>query len=131
MKIILEIKQLNYKNMTKLNENTVRKLEEAFSVGSDVSAACYYADISRECFYRWIKEGKMSKEKYDRLREKPVLKAYQTIYKELDKADTAKWYLERKRKDEFSSRQEHSGRDGEPIAINISEDIAKKNGLIN
>ncbi len=93
------------KNM-KLNEETVNKLEEAFSIGADVSSACYYANISRQTYYNWEKDNPDLKEKFDRLKEKPILKAYKTISDDLDNKETAKWYLERKRKKEFSTRVE-------------------------
>ena len=90
----------------KLDENTVKKLEEAFAIGADVSAACFYADISRQTYYNWVNNDKKLKEKFDSLRERPVLKAYQTVAKNLDNIETAKWFLERKRKNEFSLKQE-------------------------
>jgi hypothetical protein len=99
----------------KLTEDTIRKLEEAFSIDASVKEACYYADISTDTFYRWIKEYPKLSYKLDRLREKPVLKARQTVVKSLDNPDYAFKYLERKKKDEFSPRQELTGKDGESI----------------
>jgi len=99
----------------KLTEDTIRKLEEAFSIDASVKEACYYADISTDTFYRWIKEYPKLSYKLERLREKPVLKARQTVVKSLDNPDYAFKYLERKKKDEFSPRQELTGKDGEPI----------------
>ena len=87
----------------KLNDETVKKLEEAFSIGADIPPACYYANITKQTYYNWIKADKKLKEKFDRLREKPVLKAYQTVMKNMDKVETAKWFLERKRKKEFGN----------------------------
>jgi len=92
---------------TKMTEDTVSKLEHAFSIGADVSAACLYADITRDTYYRYIKDNKQLSDRFEQLREKPVLKAYQTIAKDLDKTETAKWFLERKRKHEFSTRVEN------------------------
>ena len=99
----------------KLTEDTIRKLEEAFSIDASVKEACYYADISTDTFYRWIKEYPKLSYKLERLREKPVLKARQTVVRSLDNPDYAFKYLERKKKDEFSPRQELTGKDGEPI----------------
>ena len=99
----------------KLTEDTIRKLEEAFSIDASVKEACYYADISTDTFYRWIKEYPKLSYKLERLREKPVLKARQTVVKSLDNPDYAFKYLERKKKDEFSPRQELTGKDGESI----------------
>ena len=107
----------------KNKKEVVRKLEEAFAIGADIKAACAYADISRETYYAWCEEDPTIKEKSDKLREKPILKAYNTIMKDLDKPDTAKWLLERKRKKEFSTRTELTGEDGKdfpsPILANV------------
>ena len=84
----------------------VNKLEYAFSIGADVSAACSYANISRQTYYNWTDEDAELKERFDTLREKPALLAYDTIFKNLNKEETAKWYLERKKKAEFSTKQE-------------------------
>jgi hypothetical protein len=92
----------------KLSDDTVNKLKTAFSIGADVSAACFYAEISRQTYYNWVEENITLAEEFDRLREKPVLKAYQTIANKLDEVETAKWYLSRKRKDEFSLKIEVS-----------------------
>ena len=99
----------------KLTEDTIRKLEEAFSIDASVKEACYYADISTDTYYRWIKEFPELSDKLERLREKPVLKARQTVVKSLDNPDYAFKYLERKKKDEFSPRHELTGKDGNPI----------------
>ena len=106
----------------KLTEDTIRKLEEAFSIDASVKEACYYADISTDTFYRWIKKYPKLSYKLERLREKPVLKARQTVVRSLDNPDYAFKYLERKKKDEFSLRSELTGPEGEllsPIKIEI------------
>ncbi len=87
----------------KLTENTIRKLEEAFSIDASVKEACYYADISTDTYYRWIKEFPELSYKLERLREKPVLKARQTVVKSLEQPDYAFKYLEKKKKDEFGN----------------------------
>lgn len=99
----------------KLTPETIRKLEEAFAIDASVKEACYYADISTDTYYRWIKEFPELSDKLERLREKPILKARQTVVKSLDQPDYAFKYLERKKKDEFSPRQELTGKDGESI----------------
>ena len=43
------------------------------------------------------------------------MKARSTIVKNLDNVGTSQWYIERKRKSEFTSRQEHTGADGQPL----------------
>jgi len=90
----------------KFSKESVNKLRESFSIGADVSAACYYANISRQTYYNWAEKNYLLKEEFYRLKQKPVLKAFQTVFNNLDKAENARWYLERKRKKEFSPRVE-------------------------
>lgn len=91
----------------KKNEETIRKLEQAFALDATVKEACYYADISTETYYRWIKEDPKLYDKFERLRMKPILKARQEW---IDKFSTdwkaCESYLKRKLKDEFSERTE-------------------------
>lgn len=82
-----------------LNEATVNKLEEALSKGASISAACFHANISRQTFYNWIKDNKDLEERFDSLKENPIMKALDTIYGNLGDKDTAKWYLERRTKE--------------------------------
>jgi hypothetical protein len=51
-----------------------------------------------------------------------LIKSILVINKALNEGDvsTAKWYAERKGKDEFSIRQESTGKDGGPIDQRIS-----------
>jgi hypothetical protein len=94
-------------NPNKLTPEVVKKLEEAFSLDCSIEEACFYADISRQTYYNWINSFPNYQERFDSLRQKPVLKARQTVIKSLDEdPDMAMRYLERKRKDEFSTKQE-------------------------
>lgn len=93
-------------NKDRIDDEAVKKLEYAFSIGADVSAACFYADISRRTYYNWISSFPDLEERFHNLRECPALRAFETISKNLDNADTAKWYLERKKKNEFSTKTE-------------------------
>lgn len=116
----------------KFTESTIRKLEEAFAIDASVKEACYYADISTDTYYRWIKEYPELSDKLERLREKPVLKARQTVVKSLDNPDYAFKYLERKKKDEFSLRSELTGKDGKDFNLLSEEQInTLKKKLIN
>lgn len=87
----------------KLDKDTVKKLEEVFAIDGSVEEACYYANISRQTYYNWIKGDKELKEKFDRLRQRPVLKARQTVVKSLDDSNNAFRYLEKKKKIEFGN----------------------------
>lgn len=88
------------------------KLEYAFSIGCDVSAACLYADISRDTYYRWIDKYPELSDRFELLREKPILKAHEAINDKLNEGDehVAKWYLERRSKDfKPTNKTEHEG----------------------
>lgn len=110
----------------KLTEETVKKLEEVFAMDGTVEEACFWAEISRQTYYNWIKEFPEMEVRFDSLRQRPFLKARQTIIKNLDNLDGAKWYLERKKKQEFATRIENTGAGGEPINLYIDQSIATK-----
>ena len=79
-------------------------LAQAFSIGSTIAEACFFAGIAESTYYEWIKVDPALSEKHKGLKERPVLKARQTVVSAMNNGDvaTAKWYLERKRKQEFS-----------------------------
>lgn len=113
-----EIKpQSNAGRPTVMTDETVSKLRQAFLMGANVSMACANAEISRETYYSYLKENPEFSDKVDIWRKNPLLKATHTIYKNLDDPDTAKWYLERRLKEEFSTRQEMTGAEGGPLGF--------------
>lgn len=82
-------------------DDVVKKLEEAFAIDATVEEACFYADISRQSYYNNVKEGTDLFDRFIGLRNRPVLKARQTVVKALDNPHDAQWYLTRKKKLEF------------------------------
>jgi hypothetical protein len=108
--------------MTKLTPEVVSKLEEAFAMDCTVTEACLFAGISRTAYYDWINANPELADRFEQLRETPVLKARSTIVKSLDNVGTSQWYIERKRRNEFAMRTEHTGADGQPL-IELSADI--------
>lgn len=100
---------------TKLNPDTVKKLEEVAALDGSVEEMCFYADISRQTYYNWMKANPNMQERFDNLRQRPFLKARQTIVKNLDNPQHAFEYMRRKKKAEFSDRSE--------VEIGASESI--------
>ncbi len=100
----------------------VKKLEEAFLMDCSVEEACFYAGISRQTYYTWIKDSPELLDRFEELRQEPFLKARKTILDNLDQPEHAKWYMERKRKAEFAPRQENTGANGKDL---IPEGIPK------
>lgn len=100
---------------TVMTDETVAKLKQAFLMGCDVTEACAYAEISRDAYYDYCKKEPTFPTKVEDWQQNPILKAKATVYKNLDTTDTAKWYLERKKKSEFAQRSEMTGADGEKL----------------
>lgn len=111
----------------KLTPETVSKLEQAFSLDCTVEEACFFADISRTTYYEWIKENPELSDRFEALRQKPVLAARMTVVDSLHQPHYAFEYLKRKRKQEFSDRQEVTGADGQPV-VNLTDLIQQKLG---
>ena len=102
---------------TKVTPEVVTKLEQAFSMGCTDEEACLFADISRMSLQRYQEAHPSFRDRKALLKQKLVLKARSVIAEALNRKDenTAKWYLERKAKNEFSARQELTGADGENL----------------
>lgn len=84
-------------------------LEQAFSLGCSDLEACLHADISKTTLYNFQEKHPEFVDRKAMLKEKLVLKARTVIAESLNNKDenTAKWYLERKAKDEFSTKVEN------------------------
>ncbi len=100
-----------------ITESVVNKIKEGFSHGFSVDNTCIWADISKQTFYDYCKKHPEFLDYCKSLQKKPLIKSILVINKALNEGDvsTAKWYAERKAKDEFSLRNEITGEDGEPI----------------
>lgn len=92
---------------TKMDETTVNKLKEAFALGCTDEEACYYAEISKQTLYNYQDNHPDFLDQKQRLKERPVFLARKTVVDgvQSDK-DLALKFLERKKKDEFSLKQE-------------------------
>ena len=92
---------------TKMTPETVKKLEEAYAIGCTDTEACIFADITRQTLTTYQNANPKFLDRKKLLKETPVLKARNTVINALEEdVGTSKWYLERKRKDEFGPKQE-------------------------
>lgn len=107
------------KKPVKLDNETVKKIEEALAMDCSIGEVCLYANITRQTYYNWVNSFPELKERFDNLRANPVLKARTTVYNNLDDKELALKYLERKNKKEFSLRTEMTGADGGDLKVNI------------
>ena len=93
---------------TVMTPDIITKLEQAFSIGCSDDEACIYADISRMTLHRYQKDNPEFCDRKELLKQKLVLKARTNIATKINEGDidVSKWYAERKRKDEFSTKTE-------------------------
>ena len=108
----------------------ITKLETAFAIGASVKAACFYAGVSSKIFYDFLLREPKYRDRFEELKEKPILKALQTIVQALDDPEMAKWYVERKL-DEFKpeTKIKHSGGVLIGHLLKTLEDIDKNDGI--
>lgn len=90
----------------KLTADVIKLLNEGFLCGLSVSQCCIYAGISRDTYYEWLKKRPDLALKFERAKLNPFLAAKRTIMQNMGNPDVAKWWLERKSPDEFSTKQE-------------------------
>jgi hypothetical protein len=93
---------------TVMTEDVIRKLEYAYMRGLSDREACLYANIATSTLYNYCNDNPAFSERKELLKEQVKTKAKMIVADLIDNndADTAKWYLERKAKDEFSTKQE-------------------------
>lgn len=91
-----------------ITADVLQKLEHAFSLGCSDTKACLYAGIAPATLYNYQNENPDFIERKAALKEQQVLKARSVVDNALNIGDvaTARWLLERKCKEEFSSRTE-------------------------
>lgn len=91
-----------------MNDATLNKLEYAFAKGMSDREACLFADISGQTLYNYCNAHPEYFERKELLKEMPKVKAKINIVEGIENGDTelSKWYLERKAKDEFSTKQD-------------------------
>ena len=104
---------------TEMTPETIVLLEQAWSMGCSDLEACLHANIGKTTLYNYQNQHPDFVERKQILKEKLVLKARLVIAESLNNKDenTAKWYLERKRKDEFSTKVENKLSSGMNILV--------------
>lgn len=97
-----ELSKTGPKTNWKMTEDVLQKLYHAFGIGCTIRQACAYADLAESTFYEWTKTNKELSEKFERLKENPILRAKNTVFKGVgEDAELAFKYLKAKLPDEF------------------------------
>lgn len=94
---------------TIMTPEIISKLEDVFALGGTDEEACFYAGIGKSTLYNYQEKNPEFVERKEALKLKPVLKARQTMIKDLDNVDSAKWYLEKK-EPTFKNRLDVTGK---------------------
>ena len=119
--------QTGPKTNWKLTDDTVRKLEEAFALGASVEEACYFSQISRDTYYRWVKENPELSDRFKLLQQRPIFLARKTLVEGITKSpELALKYLERKKKDEFSVKYITTQPESDTKSIKEIADLLQK-----
>ena len=94
---------------TVMTPQVIAKLEEAFAWGCTDREACLWADIAVATLHLYQGKHPEFIERKEDLKETPILLARKTVVNAIKKGDriTSMQYLERKRKDEFSTKTEN------------------------
>lgn len=106
---------------TVMTDEVVAKLEYGFMRGLNDTEACCYAGISRSAYYDYVKEHEDFIDKKKEWQSRPSTTAKLNIVEAIESGDTdlAKWWLERRNKDEFSLKQEIAADVNEKVTISI------------
>ena len=111
---------------TVMTPEVIERLRQAYLLGSNDKEAYGYAGVSHETFYNYIEKHPEFREQINIWQDEPILKARKKIVDDIDKdTNTAKWYLERKRKSEFSTKIETEQTGLDPVG-----DILRAAGII-
>ena len=108
---------------SKMTSEIVGKLEAAWSRGASDKLACSFAGINPDTLYEYLKRFPKYTERRDQLKSNLVMKALDNVQNGLIKGDLdlSRWYLERRCRDEFSTRQEFAGVADKPL---VNPDLA-------
>ena len=84
------------------------KLEEAFQKGMNNRQACFLANVSERVFYDVLSKNEELSHRFESMKENTNIIAKNNIHSKLldGDVDTSKWQLEKRQKEEYSSKQE-------------------------
>lgn len=89
-----------------VTEAIIQKLEGAFSIGASDLEACFIAGISKSTLYNFQNDNPEFVERKEALKSMTSYAARKVVNDKIIEgdADTAKWQLERKNKDEYGTK---------------------------
>lgn len=117
-------------------EKVIEQLKEFLQLGYSVNKACNLSGIAQSTVQTWIDNDEALRLKITSWQNEPNVLARRNWIEALKKGNPTKYgedkytpskdWLERKEKDEFSLRQEHTGAEGQDLKIVVVEDTELK-----
>lgn len=105
---------------TKMTDEILSKLRDAYLIGANDEQAAYYANIGTRTLYRFMEKNEWFRQEKKIWQENPKLKAKQTLFSGLNEPDRALKYLELRQTDEFSKLNKVSDADGKPLVVGFN-----------
>ena len=114
---------------TVMTAETLQKLEYGFARSLTDTECCDFAGITPSTLYNYCNKNPEFSEKKELLKHRPKINAKFNVADAIENGDVdlSKWYLERKAKDEFSTKQDIavSGSVNNPMADLTTEELKK------
>lgn len=106
---------------TVMTEEVISKLESLFRDGAHIYEACKEVKIDPSTYYKQLKENMEFSNRMELAQEYTTEIARAVVSRSIKRGRTedAKWWLERRVKDKFSTRSEHTGADGKDLPTPI------------
>lgn len=100
-------------------DKIVSALIGGFQRDLNVEEACLEAGIAKDTFYNWFNASDEFANRITKAKQRLKVHAKKVIADKVMSNDfeAAKWWAERRLKDEFSHRQEMTGKDGGPLDV--------------
>lgn len=88
------------------NPEIKKKIEFAYARGCSKAEVCAFADVHSKTLDEYLKRNPEEAERLEALKSRPLTNARMNVTQAIEEGDVdvSKWYLERKAKDEFSTK---------------------------
>ena len=103
----------------KYNDEVVTRLTQALRAGNTRRASCAYSGISEDTFAVWLKDIPEFSDAIKKAEGDAELRNVALIQKAASDGtwQAAAWWLERRRKNDFALRTEHTGAEGSAVKV--------------
>jgi|10_taG_2_1085330.scaffolds.fasta_scaffold02700_7 hypothetical protein len=106
-------------------EEVIEIVKPYLKLGYSVNKSCILAEIPTSTFATWMQNDEVLRKKVAAWRNNINAIARKNVVESIKEGDNneSRWWLERKEKEDFSLRQEHTGKDGEAIEVKNMQEL--------